>query len=235
MAKVYLSVVMPALNEELDIGKTLRYVRSIEDVEIIVVDGGSKDNTVKIAKKYADKVIVSHGGTIGKARNIGAGYAKGEVILFLDADTVPHVEFFDKLKTIFSRDKKVVGLGCVIMPRRLSFFETLFFYLLNFLVHLSVQLRRPCIAGSCVAYRRSSFVKATGFDEERAASEDQDFSIKISKFGSVIFLPRIVTYTSSRRLRVLGFFGLLVNWLGTTFNFLLGIKTKKYALTHSKA
>ena len=229
----FLSVVVPTLNEELNIQRTLRYVRCIDPLaELIVVDGGSKDKTVEIAKKYAHKVVNVKGKTIGGARNAGAKAAKGEVLLFLDADTIPHVEFFEKIRMICSRDHKVVGAGCVIMPRGLNFFETLFFYFLNFLVYLSVLFKRPAIAGSCVAYRKKEFLKAGGFDEERAASEDQELCQRIAKNGHVIFCPRIIAYTSSRRLRELGFLGLMVDWSKTTINFLLGIKTKSYRLTH---
>ncbi|MFH1246949.1 MAG: glycosyltransferase, partial [Candidatus Micrarchaeota archaeon] len=224
---------VPTLNEALNLGKTLRYIRCVDPLaELIVVDGGSKDGSIQVAKKYADKVIPNKGHTIGSARNAGARVASGEMILFVDADTVPHMEFFEKLRTICSRDQKVAGIGCIIMPRGLNFFESLFFYFLNFIVYLSVQFRRPAIAGSCVAYRRKEFWKVGGFNEEMAASEDQDLCIRVSKVGQVIFLPRIVAYTSSRRLVELGFFGLLLDWGKTTFNFVLGIKNKKYRLTH---
>ncbi len=229
----FLSVVVPTLNEELNIDRTLRYIHCIDPLaELIVVDGGSKDKTVEIARKYCYKVIQARKNTIGAARNVGAKAARGEIILFVDADTIPHMEFFEKIRVICSRDHQVVGVGCPVMPRNVNFFESLFFYFLNFLVYLSVQLRKPSIAGSCVAYRRKAFWKVKGFDEEMAASEDQDLSVRISKVGQVIFAPRIVAYTSSRRLRQLGFFGLLWDWSKTTFNFLLGIKTKKYKLTH---
>ncbi|MDP3742386.1 MAG: glycosyltransferase [Candidatus Micrarchaeota archaeon] len=229
----FLSVVVPTLNESLNIGRTLRYIRCTDPLaELIVVDGGSTDGTVEIAKKYANKVIVKKSKTIGAARNVGAKAAKGEIILFVDADTIPHMEFFDKIRTICARDHKVVGAGCLIMPRNVNFFESLFFYFLNFIVYLSVQIGRPAIAGSCVAYRRKAFWKVGGFDEEMVASEDQDLCNRIARVGQVIFSPRIVAYTSPRRLRELGFFGLLIDWGKTTFNFLLGIKNKKYRLTH---
>lgn len=231
----FLSIIVPTLNEELNIGRTLRYVSCMDPLaEVIVVDGGSKDKTVEIARKYAHKVIDVKGKTIGGARNAGARKAKGEILLFLDADTIPHLEFFEKIRMICSRDHRVVGVGCLIMPRGLNFFENLFFYFLNFLVYLSVLAHRPAIAGSCVAYRKKEFWKAKGFDEVRAASEDQELSIRMAKFGHVIFTPRIVAYTSPRRLRELGFWGLVFDWSKTTFNFLLGIKTKKYKLTHKQ-
>ncbi len=136
----FLSVVVPTLNEELNIGRTLRYIRCFDPLaELIVVDGGSSDKTVQIAKKFANQVIVKKTKTIGAARNLGAKAANGEVILFVDADTLPHIEFFDKIRTICSRDHKVVSAGCLIMPRGVNFFESLFFYFLNFIVFLSVN------------------------------------------------------------------------------------------------
>ncbi len=229
----FLSIVVPTYNEELNIGRTLRYIRCIDPLaEVIVVDGGSKDKTVKIAKQYAHKVIKSSKKTIGGARNLGARVAKGELLLFVDADTIPHMEFFEKIRQICTRDRNVVGAGCMIMPRNISFMERLFFFFLNFVVNLAVIFKRPTIAGSCVVYSKNAFWKVGGFNEEMAASEDQDLCLRISKVGQVIFFPRIVAYTSSRRLRQLGFFGLLLDWSKTTVNFLLGVKNRKYKLTH---
>ena len=229
----FLSVVVPTLNESLNIGRTLRYIRCVDPLaELIVVDGGSTDGTIEIAKKYAHKVIVARHKTIGGARNVGARAARGEVILFVDADTIPHVEFFDKVRVICSRDHNVVGAGCLIMPRELNFFESLFFYFLNFLIYMTIQVGRPMIAGSCVAYRKKEFWKVNGFDEQLAASEDQDLCLRIAKLGQVVFFPRIIAYTSPRRLRELGFFGLIFDWGKITIKYLLGIKIRHYTLTH---
>jgi len=81
------SIIIPTLNEEQNIKScllALQHLRS--ECEIIIVDGDSGDNTQKIAKPLADKVIISPKGR-AKQMNHGAKQAKGEIIIFLHADT----------------------------------------------------------------------------------------------------------------------------------------------------
>jgi uncharacterized protein len=82
-----ISIVIPALNEAGSIGKVLSDIHSLPNVEIILVDGGSSDDTISIAQELGVKVISS---AKGRARqmNAGAKSATGEILLFLHADTV---------------------------------------------------------------------------------------------------------------------------------------------------
>ncbi len=228
-----LSVIIPTRNEELSIKDVLVNLRKEvpEGTELIVVDGNSTDKTVTIAKRYA-RVIPNKGRNIASARNTGAKTAKGDVLVFVDADTKPKKVFFTRTIRAF-QDKNVVCFGGLIMPTKLNVYEWLLFRVLNGIVELSVTFGRPAIAGSCVAYRTSAFKKVNGFDEEMAASEDQDLCTRISRIGKVKFDSSLVIDTSPRRLRELGFWGLIINWSGTTFNLLTGKKTKEYKLTHS--
>lgn len=127
-------------------------------------------------------------------------------------------------------DPNIIGVGCKIMPESLGFMDTLLFEFLNLLIRMSVLVNRPSIAGNCVAYRKTAFNKIKGFDETMFASEDQDLCLRISKLGKVIYMPDVTAWTSSRRLKKMGWLGLAMDWGHTTFNFLLGIKTKRYAI-----
>jgi len=84
-----ISVIIPALNEEKRIEQCLQSLKnqSYGDFEIIVVDGGSRDGTVEITRRYA-KVIKQKSRTIGGARREGAMVAKGDILAFTDADTI---------------------------------------------------------------------------------------------------------------------------------------------------
>ena len=81
-----ISVIVPALNEVSNLPQTLTAVRTSDDVEVIIVDGGSQDGTVEIAKSFQAKVIAA---TPGRAMqmNWGADAATGDILLFLHADT----------------------------------------------------------------------------------------------------------------------------------------------------
>ena len=99
-----LSIVMMVKNEEKYLDKTLfalNDLRSEIDSELIVLDTGSTDNTVEIAKKYTDKIYFTKwNNNFADMRNISISYASGEWILILDADE--KLTNYDKLKKFFN-------------------------------------------------------------------------------------------------------------------------------------
>jgi rSAM/selenodomain-associated transferase 2 len=82
-----ISIVVPTRNEEERIAETLRRLRDPEVVEVIVVDGGSEDRTVEIARPLVDRLVEAPAGRAGQM-NAGARLASGEILLFLHADTI---------------------------------------------------------------------------------------------------------------------------------------------------
>jgi len=221
-----ISVVIPALNEEKLIGRTLKNVHNVvPEAEIIVVDGGSNDKTVEIAKKYA-KICLTDG-TIATARNTGAEATVGDIIIFLDADTSINKKFVDEATKAF-KNPNIVGVGGMIMPNCTSALAEAVFYFFNFLIMVSSIFRRPVLAGTCVAYKRKPFFEVGGFNAKMVASEDFDLCKKISKKGKVVFLRNIIVRTSRRRLKKLGLIGLISDWSRVTVQFLLGKIPKEY-------
>jgi glycosyltransferase involved in cell wall biosynthesis len=103
-----LTVITLTLNEERNIAECLSSVRWAD--EIIVIDSGSTDRTVEIVREYTDNVVMVEWNGYGAARNLGISRARGDWILWLDADERVPGELADEIKTILrSPDNRIKG------------------------------------------------------------------------------------------------------------------------------
>ncbi len=211
-----ISVIIPALNEERYIGHAIKGLTSqtFKNFETIVVDGGSIDNTVKIAKKHA-KVIVQKKPGAAIARNSGARIARGRLLLFLDADTWPSPHLLEIYRKIFANGKVVAATGPVFPLEKVrADVSAGYFFVSMIFVKASVLLSRPCIVGSNFAVRKDAFVKAGGFNPKMITYEDWDLSLRLKKIGRIKFVNNAEVKTSARRINawgVAGFFAFYVN------------------------
>jgi len=209
MSKPKISVVIPALNEEKYIESTLKALRCSDykgKFEIIVGDGGSKDRTLRIARKYADKVVVTGRG-IAKGRNAGAAVAKGDVLLFVDADTVVMYNTLSEFERVF-KDRRVVAATCPILLMSHLYKDFMAYWELNQLVKLSItKVKIPHIVGSCFAARKKVFDEVGGFDETVETLEDLELAERLGKKGRVVFDEKTLVLTSPRRINKWGVVG----------------------------
>ena len=103
-----ISIIIPTLNEADNIKEAIISSQSSSNVEIIVVDGGSKDETLLIAKSLNVKVIISPPGRANQM-NTGAMAASGEILLFLHADTRLPTNFEQMICTTLAKPGIVAG------------------------------------------------------------------------------------------------------------------------------
>ncbi|MBK8915373.1 MAG: TIGR04283 family arsenosugar biosynthesis glycosyltransferase [Phycisphaerales bacterium] len=103
-----LSVIIPALNEAATIRDTIERARAAESVEVLVVDGGSNDDTRRIARKSGARVIRAATGRASQM-NAGAARARGELLVFLHADTQLPAGYADEVARTLSAPDTVVG------------------------------------------------------------------------------------------------------------------------------
>jgi glycosyltransferase involved in cell wall biosynthesis len=178
--------------------------------EIVVVDGGSTDNTVQKAKRFADRVYRIPERGISKARNFGAKHARGKVLLFLDADVNPPSRCMERLLEVF-KDSRIVGATCKIMPTQARMFEGIFFQFYNGLVRFACKIR-PHSRGEFLAVKKDIFLAVNGFDEDLPCLEDHDIAQRLSKVGKFIFVDDVTVYESMRRFRTLGLFKVVGTW-----------------------
>lgn len=174
-------------------------------LETIVVDSNSPDNTKRIARKYSNKVINVKTRGVSKARNLGAKHAKGELLLFLDADTVLDPGFVVDMYEKLTEPKVVCISGTVGGLERRSIFEYLFkllhYKLMNTVSALTAQMGFPFFPTVCCACKKTAFDEIGGFDEGLAVAEDLVFSLRMGRVGKCLVAKGAKAYTSVRRVR----------------------------------
>lgn len=204
-----ISVVIPTLNEGKYIETTLFHIKQLKPYEIIVADSHSTDDTVKIAKKYGACVVQAKRGAASYGRNAGGKVAKGDVILFLDADSIVFPNLAEVIKRDF-KNKKIVGWTCTIYGFTPSWKEQIIYNMSNNLIDfLTNYVKKPHAAGIVIAVRKGVFDKVGGFDENLKVMEDHDFAMKSGKFGIFKFSKETCVYTSTRRMNKWGGLGLI--------------------------
>jgi len=181
----FCSVVIPALNEERHIKECLEsinqqsYLR--ERFEILLVDNGSNDQTVEIAREYADRVLVKTHANVGAVRNFGAASAKGEILICTDADCVVDSTWLKTgVELIQSNPHYVFGGG--LKPRAQSSWVERY-WLLN---EDGKTVQQKALMGSCIFIRKQDYFSVGGFDESVTSGEDSDLSMRLEERGLTI-------------------------------------------------
>jgi rSAM/selenodomain-associated transferase 2 len=211
-----LSVVVPMLNEGSSIGETLAALRTgAPNAEIIVVDGGSVDQCVDVARKLADRVIAAPRGR-ARQMNAGAACALGDILTFVHADTrVPSSFEKDILDSLEESD--IVGGRFDVELDDLS----LACRLIGDLISLRSRITQTATGDQAIFVRRSVFDALGGFPDFDLC-EDLDFSRRLKRAGRVACLHSHVT-TSARRWRRNGLASTVLRMWAIRALYLLGV------------
>lgn len=214
------SVIIPTFEEEKYLPATLSTLSKVSPpVEIIVVDSGSSDKTVDIAKRFTRKVYRIPERGISKGKNYGAQKAKGDTLVFLDADVQPDPDFVTKVLRTFT-NRWVVGATCNVMPQEAELTEAVFSGFYNVLIRF-VSTFKPHSQGKFFAVKREAFSKVKGFNEGLPCLEDHDLAFRLSRLGRIVFIPDLTVYESPRRFRQEGILGVLATWMIDYFSFVI--------------
>jgi glycosyltransferase involved in cell wall biosynthesis len=208
------SVIIPAYNEEKYIYRTLRTLKNqtFKDFEVIVKDGNSQDQTVKIARKLADKVVSASDQSAADARNQGADFANGSTLVFMDADTFLPVDAFERFHTLMSREH-VIGVSCRKVPQNQGILDHVMYEFVNFSTYVSCKMKLGGAHGNCMLVRRSVFERIGGFNPNIIIAEEQDLVRRASRFGRYLFLLDLHVFENPRRLQKWGRARLYIAWL----------------------
>jgi glycosyltransferase involved in cell wall biosynthesis len=176
------SIVIPVKNEEKLLPKLLESIRSqtFSDYEIIVADAHSTDQTKEVAVAGGARVV--EGGMPGPGRNKGALHAKGEFVVFLDADVMlPSTKFLEDC--ISEMDKKKLDVAtCKVKPLSRKPIDRALHEAYNAFV-IATEKIRPHAPGFCILVRRDTHLVINGFDEEVVFAEDHDYVQRAQKKG----------------------------------------------------
>ncbi len=182
-----LSVIVPTYNSEKTIEFCLQVVKKSEkvDFELIVVDDGSLDATISIAKKYADKLI-EHPKNLGRgqARNAGVASAQGEILVFIDSDVVVKDDSLSIIKAYFLAHSEVDALCGMLSkehpnPDFLSQYKNLY---MNY-IFSKLPERINFLYGSIHAIRREAVMS---YGEGAKIADDTEQGQKLSARGNKI-------------------------------------------------
>jgi len=212
-----LSIIIPTWNEENYLPKLLDCIKkqTYKNYEIIVVDGNSTDNTLKIAKKYGCRVFREPKdikGHPGIARNIGSKHAKGDILLFLDADVQIGNSFLEKALKDFT-EKNLDIAGFYFVPLSNKFIYKIIIGVYNFLIGITQKFYANA-SGCALFCKKWLFRKVRGFDESIKLAEDFDFVSRCSKFGNFRIIKNAKVNFSVRRFKIEGI-------LKVTFSYIL--------------
>lgn len=199
-----LSLIIPTLNEAASLGATLEAIaRLAEPVEVIIVDGGSRDDTVELARARGFSVLTAECGR-GAQMHTGASVARGEVLWFLHADTQPPIDAAQAIAAAL-QDETVVGGNFEIQfdgRRRAA----------RFLSWLYPHLRRLGLfyGDSAIFVRRAIYEQAGGF-QALPIFEDLDLIRRLRRRGRLVRVP-LAVLTSSRRFEGRSFTLTFLRW-----------------------
>lgn len=188
-----ISIIIPVRNEEENIGRLLHELQEYRDRghELIVVDGGSEDETVVIARPLVDNLLVAPAGRACQM-NLGASMAHGDVLWFLHADSRTPDHADELIKTALTNSASTWGRFDI----RLSG-SNLSFRIVESMMNLRSRLTGIATGDQAIFISHDLFDRVGGFPDQ-CLMEDVEISKKLKKFQSPVSL-REKLVTSSRR------------------------------------
>lgn len=206
-----ISIIIPTFNEEKLLPRLLGSIRkqTDKDFEVIVADNDSLDKTKLIAESFGVKVV--KGGMPAVGRNNGVKIAKGEWLLFLDADVVLPPNFLEKTMEEIKKHNFEVAT-CMVKPLSNKNIDK-FMHLLANRYMLVTQKFFPHAPGSCIFIKKEKHVLISGFDEKIKLGEDQNYVSRASRIAKFGVLKSVNVPISVRRLEKEGRFNLMIKFL----------------------
>lgn len=230
------SIIIPTLNEEKLLADLLiqlsdENLRQKYRYEIIVSDGGSTDDTINIARKYADVMLLHNGQekqNISQGRNAGIDAASGEILIFFNGDIIisDPVKLLDCVEKEFSNSEYLAMTTSVkVFPEEEIISDKIFLGFYNFYFHVLNLIGVGMGRGECHIIKKHVLNKVGTYSENLIAAEDFDLFKRIRKHGKILFKRNIFIYESPRRYRKHGHLYIFFSWLLNSVSLILKNKS----------
>jgi glycosyltransferase involved in cell wall biosynthesis len=201
-----ISVIIPAYNEEKLLARCLQSFKeqsyNKEYFEVIIVDNGSTDDTVKVAKSFEVKVYTyTEQQNPSAARRFGITKAKGAVIAFTDADSIVTQQWLTTIDKLIY-EQSFVCIGGRVLPDKKSIWINLIFQMYDFFFELSNAIGKPIMGGYNMAMKKEAYDRVGGLDPNLASGDDFDLVARLKElygFKKVRYIPDLEVYTSIRK------------------------------------
>ncbi len=215
-----LSVIIPALNEERHVGALLSDVeaQTRKPDEVLVVDAGSTDGTMSVVRRFPSVKVLEGTPPVACGRNLGGRNAKGDILVFLDADVRLPGDFFESFLDEF--EGRRLDVACPLYVPYDSTPAVEGFHTLFNLVMKAVQGISPSGAGHCIAVRGYLFRGSSGFDPG-LKFDDIELIRRLSK-GSRFGIVEERVFVSDRRYRQQGVLRMILRYSLMSLFFALG-------------
>ncbi len=238
-----LSIIIPTLNEEEHLSKTLSSLKKLEQngMELIIVDGGSTDRTVSIANGYNIKVIQTQRPGRALQMNEGAKLATGEYFCFLHADTLPPNNFRQVIEATLTSEKIVMGGFVSLMQGERTRY---WFSFLNYIkTYLCPMFYMPMaffgkglklLFGDQMMFcRREDYFKSGGFNPKVKVMEEADLCIRMNQLGKIKMVHQLI-YSSDRRVKEWGFWKANKIYFYIAFGWAFGVSNDKLSRLYTE-
>jgi len=218
-----LSIVIPCYQEARVLGRTLEHLRPHcrdGEVEVIVSDDGGEDGTIEIARAAGFPRIVEGRGearSAAKARNRGAAAARGELLVFIDADILIEDPpfFFAEVRRRFRNEPRLIGATAKawVYPEVETLADRAYHVLYNEYTWLVNPLGLGTASGWCQVVRREAFFAIGGYDPFFTSGQDVDLFLRLRRRGMTRLFRNLVVLESPRRYRKQGLLRTAIKWL----------------------